>query len=915
VLRIHTVTSASDAKSYYTAADYYSQGQETVGHWGGRLAAQLGLTGTVSKEAFDRLCDNQHPLTGKPLTPRTNDERRVLYDLVFSGPKSFSLLEAFAGDALRGQLLAAFDESVRETLREEIEPDMQARVRRDGAFENRDTGNMVWAEFDHSTARPVDGMPPDPHRHKHVACFNATFDPVEGRIKAGDFARIKRDGEYFAAAFYARLASKLEGMGFGIERRGGKEWEIAGIPQSLIDRFSKRTEEVEEEAEKRGVTDARQKAELGAKTRSKKQKELTPEQLRTAWEAQLSDEDRKALAAVYRQEAIGSRSVSPAEAVWFAIEHCSEKLSVLPERELKRVALLHGLGSVTADQIAAELPRHGVITGKIDGRVMATTEALQREEDFIAGIAAKGLGAVPAVGVAEGLDRTLAGGKRLNDGQWQAVIGLLESPNRVNLLEGPAGAGKSSLLAKLDEGMKLAGEHVTYLATTAAAAEVLQKDGFDAKTVAHFLLDERLQRQAEGGRVVIDESSMLGHKDAVGLYGLAQKLDLKLIHLGDPLQHGAVARGSFLHVLKAYGHIKPFRLTTILRQENPDYRAAAGLLSEGKTVEGFQAIDQMGWVREQASDAERYRQMAAEFVSSWEELKGLPENERVLCVSPTHLESKTITAEIRSQLRASGKLGQEERQFTRLVPVDASEAQKRLATSYRKGDVLLFHQNAKGIKKGERLTVEEPALVPLHLADKFSLYRPEAISLAVGDRIRFTGTVATIDGRHKLRNGMARTVAGFTAKGIRLDNGWVVGKDAGLLRHGWTETSFGSQGRTVRRVILGMAAASLPAMNREQMYVSASRAKERVTLYTDDKEAVAAAIQQSSRKLAALDLKPAEPKPEDRVRRHLEKRRRHAFYERLRAAWAAIRPKSPLRLPLTHADRLDQHRKESGHAR
>ena len=47
------------------------------------------------------------------------------------------------------------------------------------------------------------------------------------------------------------------------------------------------------------------------------------------------------------------------------------------------------------------------------------------------------------------------------------------------------------------------------------------------------------------------------------------------------------------------------------------------------------------------------------------------------------------------------------------------------------------------------------------------------------------------------------------------------------------------------------------------MYVSASRAKEWMALYTDDKEAVKAAIQRSSQKLAALDLQP-EPRGEAR---------------------------------------------------
>ena len=88
---------------------------------------------------------------------------------------------------------------------------------------------------------------------------------------------------------------------------------------------------------------------------------------------------------------------------------------------------------------------------------------------------------------------------------------------------GPAGAGKSSLLDKYDEGVKLADGHVTYLGTTATAVEVLQKDGRDARTVAAFLMSDKMQQAAKGGRVVIDESSMLGHKEARELLASRQK--------------------------------------------------------------------------------------------------------------------------------------------------------------------------------------------------------------------------------------------------------------------------------------------------------------------------------------------------------------------------------------------------------
>lgn len=913
MLRYHTATSSTGVKNYFGSADYYSQGSETVGLWGGKLAPELGLEGPVTQEAFGQLCDNINPRTGKRLTARTNEFRRVGEDMIFSLPKDVGAAIMLAPAETRDRLLAMAGERAGQVMGL-IEADVETRVRREGAFENRPGDGLVWAGFLHTTARPVDGQVPDPHPHWHLFAFNVTRDGVEGgRFKAADFANVYRDRPYYEALFFSLVAKDLAGEGLPVERRQGGKWGLAGLGP-LAAKFSKRTGEVEDEARRLNITQPGRKAELGAKTRSKKQKELTPDRLQAAWDAQLTDDERDALGKALGGEIPIGRDVTAAEAVRFAIDHCSEKLSVIPERELKRVALLHGLGHVTPEQIDREMlsARHGLIVDEIDGRRMATTAELQREEDYIAGFAARGLGTLEPVGVAAGLERG-----RLNDGQWDAARGLLESENRVNLVEGPAGAGKSSMLGTFGEGMRRAGQSVTYLATTAKAAEVLEKDGFDAHTVARFLVDERMQNAARGGRVVIDESSMLGHKDAVRLVKLAETLDLKLIFVGDPMQHGSVPRGSFLHVLKEYGHIRPFKLTRIMRQDSPEYRAAAGLLSEGRTLEGFDALDTLGWVKEMGDAAERVRQVAAEYLDATRDGKS------VLVVSPTHREAAAITDAIRSEMRQAGKLGAEDHAFTRLVAVDASEAERGQATTYRPGDMLQFHQNAKGgIKKGDRLTVGDPAAVPLGEAAKFSLYRPAAIGLAEADVIRFTGTVKTLDGKHTLKNGATRTVAEITPGGnLRLDNGWLVGKDAGHFRHGFVETSFGSQGRTVDRAILAMSAASLPATNQEQLYVSASRAKERTTLYTDDKAAVRQAVQRSSRKLAALDLRPKPParaKPEAWHRSHAERRRRLAYLDRIRAAVPVGRgPQTPTppRTP-THTDRVRaRQEKEYGHER
>lgn len=908
MLTIYGQTSAAAVKSYFSAADYYSEGQETVGRWGGKLAPLLGLRGQVEKADFDRMCDNLHPATGERLTQRTNDNRRVGYDFVLSGPKSFSIALAMAPEDLRPLLQKAFDDAALETMERHVEPDMQTRVRKDGAFENRRTGNMCWAWFGHSTSRPVPGSVADMQEHAHFFVFNATDDPAEEKIKAGEFGGIKRDGEYYSAVFYSLLARNLVALGFGIDRRGGKEWELAGILQSMIDTFSKRRDQVLDKAEELGITDKRRISELTPATRSKKDKELSKPELREKWDAQLTDAEREALAAFYRRERAGGAEVTAAQAVAFALDHLSEKLSVFPEREIQRVSLLHGLGHVTPEQVAAELPRQGVVTADIDGRRMATTEGLQREEDYIVAQAMGGRGCVAPVGVAEELTRDLEGGKSLNDGQWEACRGLLNSENRINLIEGPAGAGKTEMLKKYDEGMRRAGQPVTWLATTTDAARVLAKDGFEVNTVARFLLDEKLQESAKGARVVVDETSMLGHKDAVKLFQIAERLDLKLVLVGDQMQHGSVPRGALMRILKEYGGLRPFTLTEILRQENPEYRAAAKLLSEGRTVEGFDALERMGCVSEIGDDTDRCRRIASDY------LQALDDRRSVLVVSPTHAESRAITAAIRQELREAKCIEGEDREFTRLAQVDATAAERGLASTYRPGDVIQFHQNAKGgFTKGNRLVVTDPAELPLGQAAKFSLYRPEPIALTAGDRIRFTGTVKTLDGKHTLKNGMAQAVAEITPGGnLRLDNGWVIGKDAGHFRHGYVETSVGSQGRTVQRVILGMSSLSAPAMNMEQLYVSASRAKEWIRLYTDSKEEVREAVNRSSRKLAALDLRPKPPKPEagsrERLHQHRARRRRVAAIGRLRAMWDKTRsqPKK---------DQRKERQAEYGHGR
>ncbi len=97
---------------------------------------------------------------------RTRSQRTVGYDFTFSVPKSVSLLYGLSGDE---KILDSFRSAVGETMRE-METEMKTRVRRKGVEVDRTSANMVWAEFIHTTSRPVNGIP-DPQLHFPCLCF------------------------------------------------------------------------------------------------------------------------------------------------------------------------------------------------------------------------------------------------------------------------------------------------------------------------------------------------------------------------------------------------------------------------------------------------------------------------------------------------------------------------------------------------------------------------------------------------------------------------------------------------------------------------------------------------------------------------------------------------------------------------
>jgi len=712
----------------------------------------------------------------------------------------------------------------------------------------------------------VDGIP-DPHLHAHCFVFNATFDETEQRWKAGQFADVKRDGPYFEALFDVKFAHRLTEMGIAVERTK-KSWEIAGLEKSTLDKFSRRTAQIEElareleaEAEKtwrKALIDDPQakkkkinKHELGATSRKAKTKDLSFAELQKEWASRLTPEETKAVNQVTRHiggQAIVHDPVHVREAVTLGVDHCFTRQSVVPTRQLLTESLKRAVGKGTAEAVEREFQSRSFITGERDGKMMATTAAVLAEEKRMIAFARQGRGTCPRLGTGDHtFTRTY-----LNDDQRRAVLHVLKSPDRCILIRGGAGVGKTTMLQEAVTGIEAGGRKVFAFAPSADASyEVLRGAGFkDATTVAMLLKDPNLQREAQGQVILIDEAGQLGAQNTAEIFDLVDRLDARLILCGDRRQHGSVERGAPLRLLETEAGLVPAEIKHILRQKDR-YKHVVEALSEQRTADGFRQLVEMGWVREIQGD-ERYETLAKDYV---EHLRRHRNDQAGLVVCPTHSEGDRLTQHIRDEMRRANQLKAKERVFDVLKPAHWTEAERADAVNYERGlDVLVFHQNARGFARGDRLVVGDRPL-PVDQAKRFQVYRADKLAVSQGDLIRITRNGHSADGKHGLYNGSRYTIKGFTRSGdIVLHNGWKIAKDFGHFTHGHVVTSHASQGKSVKRVFIAQSADSFGASSREQFYVSVSRGKAQATIYTDDREALLEAVSHGDDRLTATEF-------------------------------------------------------------
>jgi conjugative relaxase-like TrwC/TraI family protein len=894
-----TIRAMSDGRGYSSRhlenRDYYAEGERVTGQWQGRAAELLELRGEVKTTDFESLCQGLDPKTGQFLRQRHSADRvasdgttqsrgRHLYDFTISAPKSVSIMAVLGEDE---RLIDAHANAVAEALGE-LERFAAGRVRQSGANEDRETGNLAIAVYHHDTSREL-----DPQLHTHAVAANLTYDGREGRWKALQASGIYERRAYLTEVYRNSLARQVRLLGYDVENHRnprGRDcgFEIRGVPDELLTRFSQRSRQRDEAIDKfvadkgRRPTD-NEVAVLVRESRAGKLIEISTDELRARQRSRISREDAQTLAELRPVENQRAIPLSSAEvSLEYAKEDLFERVSVSRDYEVLTEALRHGRGQIGLEELK------GILTlqessGRLlrHGNEIATSTSLEREREMVDAVN-RGIGRFEPLG---GRERFLVS-DRLNPEQKHAVQFVLESRDRAVNISGAAGTGKTATLQEINRGLGEAGREVIAVAPTMSAVEELKKVGFsDAVTLEGLLQNQAMHAAVHGKVLILDEAGMVSGRQMSDLLRIAEQQSARIILSGDTKQIPSVEAGDALRVLERESRLKSVSLTQVHRQAVQGYREAIQDFRRDP-ARGFEKLEAMGAVRE-VPWAERASAVAQAFT----EYRAKGRNPLVVCA--THDDIERVTEAIRSSMTHTGEL-QEGIQTERDVPLNWTAARKKDLGNLRPGQILGFHRAVRGIARNESAEVVEArsncATVRNRLgevkritakqAGSFEVYERHPIEVSAGDRLLLTANRR--EPGFRATNGEIVTVRSVDQQGrIRLLDGRTLPDNYRQFAHGYAVTAHRSQGKTVDSVVI-----SGDGMSRELFYVAASRGRECAVVITGDKQLLRRSVAKSAARQSASELaRKLRPGLHRGIQRGLAAARRLA-------AWAAkhVRP-------------------------
>jgi hypothetical protein len=728
------------------------------------------------------------------------------------------------------------------------------------------TGKFAAATFEHDTARPVDGYAA-PQLHTHAVVFNVT-ERENGQTRALDARSLFGSQQFSTAVYRTELASRLQDLGYEIERGKHGQPEIKGYSPEYLEASSPRREQIKSHLEEIGREGAGAAQVAAHRTRDSKEIQSPAEVLHRHRElaAQYGHQAdwvvSKALANGHRHE-VDSPKIAQ-QSVTYARDHVFERSAVQDERAILQSAMDRSMGQASASQVRAEFERRAALgefrtvqgAPGAAGKQYTTAAMLRMEKETVARMQEGNRAALGNAPLVEPGTRTqiIERYPQLNQTQRTAADQILQSQEKIVGLDGVAGAGKTTTLAVIREGAEANGYKVEGFAPTSRAAQQLNGAGMETSTLQLHLAKGQQPDTGEKRLYVLDESSLASTKQMHDFVSRLHPGDRVLL-VGDTRQHEAVEAGRPFAQLQD-AEMRTVKLDEIVRQRDPELKAVVEQLALGEVGEAIGGLERQGRVHEVKDQTARIEAIAQEYARS-------PEN--TLVVSPDNRSRAEINARIHSELQEIGLVGSDEHRVNALVPrQDLTGADRTWAARYQFNDVLLYSRTSKetGIEKGEYArvkSVDAPNnLLTVVRADGseqtydprrqqgVSIYKEQEKAFSVGDRIQFTAPANDL----KVANRELGTVQGFTDDGrmsLQMDSGRNVSIDPREhphLDHGYAVTSHSSQGQTADRVLINIDTelGAKDLINNRMAYVSVSRGAHDAQIFTSDREKLPEAL-------------------------------------------------------------------------
>jgi ATP-dependent exoDNAse (exonuclease V) alpha subunit len=235
-------------------------------------------------------------------------------------------------------------------------------------------------------------------------------------------------------------------------------------------------------------------------------------------------------------------------------------------------------------------------------------------------------------------------------------------------------------------------------------------------------------------------------------------------------------------------------------------------------------------------------------------------------VSQTWAEVHRVNSRVRDALKSKGLLGANDVTVQVLEKSDLTNAQKRDKRFYPKDNVIVFNQKVRQagpgasgkllgiVKIGVLVEVDGKCVtVANKLLDKITVCLPREIPIAVGERLHLKANRNLAAGA-RTTNGELVTVKAVRADGaIELADGRILGKGFREFLPGYAVTSYGSQGKTVDHVLFSDSTIKA-ATNAQQWYVTISRGRRGIRIFTPDKIQLRENLVRSGHRPLALEL-------------------------------------------------------------